>query len=423
MSAAAYCRWLFAVALGVRLVFVLLYPQAPVGQGDDVIYDSIGQSIASGDGFLLAEVTPGGLSSVPQVRVGPVYPLFLGTVYLILGHSITAVRVVQAVLGALTVLLVFRIAALILDEHVARIAAAITALYPALILYTGVVLTETLFAFTLTGCVWLAVEAVQRRSTWWWAAAGCALGVSVLLRTEAVVMAPLFLAALLRYGAPETLIGGALALTTAAALTVAPWTARNYYHYRELILVSAHGGPTLWISAVGWRDWHFDDPEYRSLIGAAANDRERSRILQRDALRKIQGDPAGYLRLCLRRVFDLWIGSHTTYFVGFDGSFGTYYGGGEVARVAVKAVMLALNTVVVLLGLLGIIAAFSGRVSNRAGAALCAIPVVAVAVVHFFLYAGARYHVPVLPFVIIFAALAAVRSVERMRARPVAIAA
>lgn len=418
----AYCGWLFAVALTLRLAFVLFYEQYPTWLGDDVIYDTIGQSLAAGRGFVLPTISPGGILDEPQVRVGPAYPLFLASLYVPFGHSVQAVRVAQAILGAVTVVLTFRIAWLAFGASIARLAGAITAVYPGLILYTGMVQTEIAFAFLLAMYGWLAAEAFHRGSAFLWTATGSLLGLAVLLRGEALAMAPLLVGVLLRFGTTGARARNTLLLCVALTLTVGTWTLRNYYHYKEVILVSANDGPNFWVATVGWREWYFDDPAYKALISQGANDREQSRVFRRQAIENILNNPGGYLLLCFRRIFDLWFGSHTTYFVGFANSFKAYYDNGEMWRVAVKAVLLGINTALIGLAVLGIPRAFRIGSEKRAFPWLCLHPVIAIAIVHFFLYSTARYHMPVLPFVLIFSAAGILQAQVLIRSRwPVAV--
>ena len=121
--------------------------------------------------------------------------------------------------------------------------------------------------------------------------------------------------------------------------------------------------------------------------------------------------------MCFRRIFDLWLGSHTTYLVGFTNSFKAYYDNGDVGRVAVKAVLFGINTALVGLAILGIPRAFRIGSEKRAFLWLCLHPIIAVTIVHFFLYSGARYHVPVLPFVLIFSAVGLLLAQALIRSR------
>ena len=73
-------------------------------------------------------------------------------------------------------------------------------------------------------------------------------------------------------------------------------------------------------------------------------------------------------------------------------------------KVFVKVLFLFVNT-----GLLGL-ALWGARISLKEGGqrtlrTICLQPVVAIAIVHFFLFATSRYQVPVLPFILMFTAV------------------
>ncbi|MBN1164841.1 MAG: glycosyltransferase family 39 protein [Candidatus Krumholzibacteriota bacterium] len=74
----------------------------------------------------------------------PGYPLFLRVIYLTCGdQNFSAVYAAQAVLSALTVLLLYWITARLKDQKTALLAAGIAALYPNFIAYNLTILTET----------------------------------------------------------------------------------------------------------------------------------------------------------------------------------------------------------------------------------------------------------------------------------------
>lgn len=78
----------------------------------------------------------------------PVYPLFLRGIYGIFGQqAYTAVFAVQGVLGAISVLLVYRIAERAGGRAAGLVAAAVAAFYPNLVAYGLTTLTETLSVF------------------------------------------------------------------------------------------------------------------------------------------------------------------------------------------------------------------------------------------------------------------------------------
>lgn len=405
-SAAFWTPWLlFLVALVVRLAFVLFYEQFPALQADDAIYDSVAVDLASGRGFIERTVSSTGVVDEPLIRIGPTYPAFLAILYFLFGHSLTVVRVVQAVLGATTVLLVFRSARAAFGEPVALMAGALTALHPALIIYTGMILTETLFAFLLTLSVWAMIVAAKHRSPLTWLRAGVVLGLTILLRAEALALAVLFAGSALWCGEGQHKKRNLLILGTALALTVGAWTVRNYVVFKEVILVSDHSGPTIWISTMGWSEWRYDDALYQSIVRQETNSLEQGRALRREAIKNIRNDPARYLRFCLERIPAFWLGSHTTYLAGFSDSFQAYYVQGKLDKVAVKLLLLSLNIGLLGLGLWGIWASILKETGQRCLRILCLHPIVVIATVHFFLFAASRYQVPILPAILMFSAV------------------
>ena len=63
---------LFAVAVVLRIGFVLLYPPYPFGQGDDLGYDQVGWNLAIGKGFSGSLELPD-VAGSPEIRYGPSY--------------------------------------------------------------------------------------------------------------------------------------------------------------------------------------------------------------------------------------------------------------------------------------------------------------------------------------------------------------
>ena len=75
------------------------------------------------------------------------YPMFLTVIYLIFGDSIIIARLIFALLGAWTCVLVYNIAKRNFDEQTARISAIMAMILPNLIYYTGLHLKESVMVF------------------------------------------------------------------------------------------------------------------------------------------------------------------------------------------------------------------------------------------------------------------------------------
>lgn len=398
---------LFAVAFVIRLAFVVVYPQFPITECDCSRYDEVGWNVATGRGFVggfsRSNLAGDEIPDALEVAVGPVYPAFLGAVYWVFGHHLTTVRVAQALIGALTVAVLFLGVSAVCGIAVARLAALIVTWWPALIAYTGVVVTETLFTFLLVLLVFLLVRATHIQTVSSFAVAGAVMGLTILIREEAILLAIPFAGLILWVVPSRWGMARALVFLLAASLLVSGWTIRNYVHFRQVILVTAHGGDTLWISNKGWTEWNSDDPELRALVKGLTYV-EQSDVLRRAAIREISAEPMQYLMTRARRFPDFWLSSHATYIVGLTGSFRQYYAASDHGRVALKLVLLAANCVLILLAFAGVILWIRG-IAMQMRLAWFLVPIIGIATVHFFLFAAPRYLVPILPFLAVFAAL------------------
>jgi len=89
---------------------------------------------------------------------------------------------------------------------------------------------------------------------------------------------------------------------------------------------------------------------------------------------------------------------------GLSDSFGHYYSQGDTEKVLLKSLFLGINSGLILLGSWGCFFALRGYREESRWSLFLLVPIVVVAIVHFFLFATPRYQVPIMPFVLIFAA-------------------
>lgn len=139
---------IFMLALAIRIMSaaIILYYVDAVNEsmfvlgdsGDDFYYDQLAarlaDSWASGGSFSL----PAGL----QAYKGYFY--FNGALYHLFGHSTLLARFVNCILGAATVLFVYKIAEDVYDVRVAKLAALLTAVFPSLMLWSSLQYKDTL---------------------------------------------------------------------------------------------------------------------------------------------------------------------------------------------------------------------------------------------------------------------------------------
>jgi hypothetical protein len=233
---------LTAVGLLARLLFLALEPRVALA-GDEASWTDIAVSQVA---RLRHPFSP---MRSPIIFYPPGYPYFIAAVYSAFGN-LEAVRWVQALLGALLVPLVGRVGVLGFSPRTGLIAAGVAALYPDLIWYSTHFWSETLFLVLLWwGLERLLTAGVGRRLLPAFAA-GVLLGLAALTRETALHFAPLAALWLVFSAghASPTRRGAAQAATLllATALTVAPWTCRNWRKLGAFIPISVFGPMNLW---------------------------------------------------------------------------------------------------------------------------------------------------------------------------------
>lgn len=227
----------FVVALALRLLYLhqirdIGFFEQPVSDG--WIYDRRAQGIAAGDWLGPADFVH-----------APLYAYFMGLIYAVVGRSLLVVRVVQVILGGGSCVLVMLAARRFFDRRVAVAAGIILALYSPAIFFDGLIQKTSLSLFLSALLLWL-LAICRDRATWWrWGLAGLVLGLLVLTRQNAMLLAPLLLA-WLWIDARRAPAARRLAWTGAAvigsAVVMLPWAARNEVATGEFVLTTPNMG-------------------------------------------------------------------------------------------------------------------------------------------------------------------------------------
>lgn len=248
---------LLVLALLPRLFVAIAWTHEPVWDGH--YYHFGATRIASGLGYS-EDVLIGG---VPTWRPWCHYPVgysgFLGLIYKVFGSSLLVAPIANAVVSALTVGVVHRLALFALSIPRARFAAVLCAVHPGLILYTALLMTEPLSAFGIALAGWAAFRLPNKRGA---ALVGVILGLAALVRPPALFALPLVGFAFLRPTPPSEnflsgfaarlrapVVGVVIAGCTALA-TISPWTLRNCRVMDGCALISTNGGWNLAIGAL-----------------------------------------------------------------------------------------------------------------------------------------------------------------------------
>lgn len=306
--------WLLGLALVLRLAVALLGAASFPPADDGAFYHQVAARIAQGQGYTWAW-PDGAVTYAAHYPVG--YPGLLGAAYALLGASPLTAMLVNALVGALLVAAVHRIALLYAGRRRARLAALLLALHPTLLLYTVALMTEALAASLLmllaAGALWLHE---RPRAAWWRLALGLGGAALVLVRSQLLPMLPLLGAVAVfvpgdspRLRALVARLRGGVEVTLVALLLCLPWTLRNCEKMDGCVFVSANGGWNLLIGTLPEGKGSFAPiagpsvpPECREVFGEAGKDR----CFGRAGARRIAEQPLEWLALVPQKLGQLF---------------------------------------------------------------------------------------------------------------------
>ena len=198
--------------------------------GDSLVYGGIAKNWLTRGVYGFYGDGAGGVS--PTLIRLPGYPMFLAACFRVFGmEHYGAVRYVQAVVDLLTCWLSALTARRIFGERAGVATLWVAALCPFTANYSAAVLTETLvlLMMALAFCAMIRWrDAGARWNRWLWVTAG-ALGYSLLLRPEQVLLAIAVLPAMAWIAVRERRgIASVVSAAACVALTLVPWTVRNW---------------------------------------------------------------------------------------------------------------------------------------------------------------------------------------------------
>ena len=417
-------RWLLAIVLvatALRLAWVLYAAREPRGLHDPSLYEVYAARIADGHGYTAADGQAttyypvgyvGALGAVVWlVRLAPFpdnVPLTAGLFNLVLGVGIVA--------------LTFEIGRRLVDNRVGLVSATVVALWPNLIFHTAVILTEALFIFLVMAAVLflVALPASARRVGWRRLAAfGVILGLSALVRPISLTFLPvlIFVLVIARAGW-RTAIGAVGVAALAVGLVLAPWTLRNARDTGSFVAISTNLGDNLCMSRHPGADGAFQpDP---ACIARTKTSTLADREIQvndtntRRAARFVREHPASEVKLVFLRAFHTVENDHDG--LAASESYGSNRFIPSVPRRALEILADAYFFVALALSVLAVPTFLERRRPWRLFFLLSGL---AIAVQPLIFFGDPRFHVPVLPFMAVLAAVTLCRARDHLVARRV----
>jgi 4-amino-4-deoxy-L-arabinose transferase-like glycosyltransferase len=315
-----YLKVMILVGLGLALRLALAFAtgvdREPRFGTDQFEYDNYAWNLAQGRGY--RGVSP----DVPDPDHLTAYrppgtSLVWAGLYRVVGHHPAAPRIVNCLIGAATVALVYLLGRRAFGERTGLIAAAAYAAYPTALLYAAELLSEPLatacFLLYLLACLRLA-----ERPSWWLAAMGAFwLGYAMLTRPAFLFMLPLGIAwSAWQFRRQPRALAASLAVHALSIAVLVPWAVRNYRVFHAVIPFSTMGGSVLLqgnnriVSEdplyYGYSVWDTDLAEYRDALRSAGDEVERDRRAQRFAVDWLRSHPDRWLFLAWAKTVRSW---------------------------------------------------------------------------------------------------------------------
>ena len=235
------------LGLGLRLDYAIRAPQHPVD--DARAYGRIARAVFEGEGFTQGRDFQ---YLQPASNYQPGLPLLVAGIYEVRGAADEeAARILLALLSSLAVPFAFLLGRRLAGPGAGLIAAVPMAVYPALLEYGGMLMTEPVGTALLAGALLLYLRCFDSSRMWPWPATGLAIGALAMLRPEYLLfIAVLPLVALLRLRRASPLdrrrIAQAALMAGCALLVILPWTVRNFVEFDRIVPISTGGGQVLY---------------------------------------------------------------------------------------------------------------------------------------------------------------------------------
>lgn len=291
----SFCIALFLVALLPRLFVAIAWSKEPVWDGH--YYHFGAERIAEGLGYSEDVWSKGQLVWKPWVHYPVGYSALLAPFYALFGASLLVAPLLNALAGAALAVFVLYLSHQFLGSTRARIAGALVALHPGLIVYSALVMTEIVSALLLVLAGWVALS--RRGQLLGPVGAGALFGLAALVRPTSLLLLPLML--FIEPGPYLRRARGMLVAAGCALVVILPWTVRNCRTLDGCALISTNGGWNLAIGAIS-RTGRFETLRASDGCRVVSGQVQQDRCWRQVGLQKIASDPAGWLKLAPKKL-------------------------------------------------------------------------------------------------------------------------
>ncbi len=397
--------WILAAGAVLRLVILVGTADLQLHIVDEQHYAALAGNLTHSGVFAM---TPGQPTSMRP----PLYPAFIAGLWRLAGQeSLQLVRAAQIALSLASVVLLYRIGTQLLDRRAAVLAAAGLCFYPSLLIGNYLLLTETLFTFLLLVFIHGYIALLRRPRTLVALATGGALALAALTRSVLwpfpILLAPWTYLSLTGTRMARLATVGFLLIGYVAV--VAPWAIRNTRLQKVLTIVDTMGGSNLrtgnyehtpddrmWdaVSLEGSQNWASALREAHP--GVTFTEGEKDKWAQGMALSYMWHHPLITLRRSAIKFADFW-GLEREYAAGLQqGIF-------RPPKVIAVFAVVAIGIVYPLMMSAAVFGLCLARPADVRIHRLLLLIVLFVCALHVLAFGHSRYHLPLVPILLLYA--------------------
>ena len=181
----------------------------------------------------------------------PGFPMLLAMVRATCGDSVFAARVLIAIIGAAGCVFVYFLGVTLIEQRAGWFAGLWAATSPTLVGFTPLILTEAVFATTLTLSILLLhfthLQLKCGKAVLWFAiSTGAAVGLATYIRPTWLLAAPAFAICLLWQHRNAAGLRAAVCICLTTFLALLPWGLRNQNVTQHFVLTTLWLGPSLY---------------------------------------------------------------------------------------------------------------------------------------------------------------------------------
>jgi len=399
----------------IRFIFTLDYlgnPQWEQLLVDSLFHDNWARAIASGD--ILGRDT---------FFRAPFYIYLLGGLYSLFGHSLLAARIFGHLLGLAAVLFTYLIAARVVSRRGALIAALLHAAYPVVVYFESELLVDNLFLMLTEASLLAMLVALEKKSRAGFIVTGLLIGLAAITRPVILALIPLYLIwRLWAYRPTARGIFDCILILLAVTAVILPVTVRNALVTDDPALIATSGGINFYIGNNSDADgfsaslpppyrnkWQIRDIRYlaETETGRTMTDSEISSFYYHKGWDWIKSKPGAFTALYLKKLYlsvnNLELSNNRNLALFFR----------SIAVLRYSPLDFALLVSFAVFGLLALI--FNREADSRL-VFMVLYAVLYILVISLF-FINARFRLPILPILFIFAGEAAVRIFNLFRSR------